>query len=763
MATGNLNVVIDTSEPRIQRDRIVCLVDGRHWDLNPSLTTCFVDGITRTAFLTPLYYTPEWQTTTTGLYARLGKADYTFDLPPFVAEGSPPPYPDGVPQDASKWAEDPVAQVGHIYMTAQGVNDRAITNQRFPKNRPFLLSWFAYNSGQTRQVQIECGWLSEEIFIGLRIWTDGKCDIFKNGIQVGGGSIFERHVTTQTVYGKEKTTGSVKPKHSKGSSRQMQDEFVDLLLIPCRRRDLLLLSNKGGGFRFSFEDLDPDNPDNTITPDNARFLWQVPAGQAKVLCAPLNFQTSGDLVSIQYNLTDAPGGSETPTVNAFTDQPGYGAGDWSVSLLEGDASGVFVPDGDKNQVRVLAHLDGDGTSTPFLYGASDVYDAILANTDSDHETDVTPFVLSADLSVPENSGDVSFKVTCREPQGMEDAGAVDIRTVGNRAAECAIGPFSFMSGKSKSPAWTMGVDDVSSRVMLEFRDRCKTLEEYRIKVATPYDGLELSEAMTQIVAMSGYSRDDIDIPVFGFNLPTIGQSSEGEFALYPEVGDKAIDWFTRLWETFARHTQWGWVPTVNGPKFQVRTLDELDAGESQQTLYLSTADALADGVDPAFAPYWVIRSFASTRIECEANEIYVLTRDPRTGSPFAVRWRDLASQDPTLAPAQRPKNWLGEPRVYSWVDPSLAINAAASWVVGTLSRRLAVARDVIAFDSFFLIRPDGAPVWKGDKVTIAGVGDVRITTFSGKFDHEYVGDEPSKDRLWRPFKYTGELVSAPPI
>src|SRR4051812_14873465 len=100
---GTLSVTIDTVEPRVSRDPIVVLCDGRHWDVGKS--TAFIDPITRTGMLTPLRYTPQWDTTTTGLYYRLHKADYTFTTDPFVAVGTPPPYPAGTPADQSKWVE----------------------------------------------------------------------------------------------------------------------------------------------------------------------------------------------------------------------------------------------------------------------------------------------------------------------------------------------------------------------------------------------------------------------------------------------------------------------------------------------------------------------------------------------------------------------------------------------------------------------------------------------------------------------------------
>ena len=307
MGDNTLRIVIDTPEMRVARDRIVTLADGRHWDILK--TTAFVDGITRTGMLMPLCLTPQWATTTTGLYARLAKKDYTFTTTPFVAVGTPPPYPDGTATDQSKWVEFHHDYQGNVYLIGQGVNDRAVTNKKWPRNRPFRLSWFSYNSGNTSAVQMECGWLADDGFIALRIWTDGKCEIYKNGTQVGEGNIFEHKVTTQTVYGKETATLHRK-KASKGDARQLAQQTVDLLLIPCRRRDLLLISNQGGGFRFTFEDLDADNDDNTITPDNARFIWQVPTGQVKVQLSPLNFLTTGNLISEVRTLRLTPDSDE---------------------------------------------------------------------------------------------------------------------------------------------------------------------------------------------------------------------------------------------------------------------------------------------------------------------------------------------------------------------------------------------------------------------------------------------------------------------
>lgn len=755
---------IDTAEQRIATDRIVALCNGRQWDEQRS--TAFVDGITQTGMLAPLPLTPEWETTTSGDYARLGKSAYTFDLPPFVAEGTPPPYPDGSPGSPDKWNEFNYGLSGDVFMQAQGVNDRAITNARYDKNRAFHLAWFAYNEGKTSQVQIEFGWISENGFIGCYCWTDGKIQIFKNGTQVGQGNAFERKVTTQTIYGKERSSQNLHHKARKGDAKQLAQQLVQMQIIPCRRRDLLFLTNQGGGFRFTFADLDPDNPDNEITPAKARFFWRVSQGQATVQCAPLRFKTSGYLLSDAFTLSEPPvslaNGGHNATVSAYLDQPGLGTGTYGVTLI--DASDVslpeFHPNNTKDRVRLKVDLTSDGTGSYWVYGAAGVFDAITKNTQEKgySSTDITSYVQQASLSVPENPADVLFKVTCNKPLDMEEAGTYFISQVANRSIEAGFDGISFLTGRSKTPNRKNGNTDDNSHLMLEFRDRCKALEEYRFKQALPYDGMELADALTSIVMLVGIPAEQILIAPFGFNLPTIGQSSEGEFALYPEVGDKAIDWLLRLLNTYAPHCDWGFVPTADGSIFMVRSLDDLNAQDPVYTLYTSIDDAInIGGLSRSDAPMFVCRTMDYTPIECEANDIYVTGRDPRTAQIIQVRLQDTASCDPTTIPSLRPRNWLGEPRPYAWADPSITDIDTASWVAACLQRRLTQTRELYPFTTEFMVTEDGSPVWKGDVITLYGIGDVRITTLSAQF--QTVGDE----LIWRPTHYTSEFVRYPTL
>jgi hypothetical protein len=763
-----MQVILDVAEPRIARDRITALVDGRHWDTLKS--TCYVDGITRTAMLMPLYLTPAWSTTTTGLYRRFGNADYTFETPPFVAEGTPPPYPDGTPTDPSKWVEDPVPYAGNIYLTAQGVNDRARTNLKFSKNQPFLLSWFSYNAGQSSLVQIECGWLSEDGMVALRIWTDGKCEIFKNGVQVGEGNIYERHVTTQTIYGKERFSSNLRPKQSSGDAKQLASQFVDLMLIPCRRRDLLVISNQGGGFRFTFEDIDANDPDPVITPKDARFFWQVPVGQPKVLLAPLNFATSGDLYSAIRTSRLAPEEGETPEMDVYLDLPGYDNDPlgWNSGLVDPDLSGAFVPDGSKNQVRVHVSLTGGGTSTLFVYGASATFDPQIELTDSANQTDISSYITTSELSVPESPTDVRMRVECHSPVELGTsvdeggAGAIGVTEITNRPVAAQFGSGAdavmFLTGRSKPAGSRFGISDPASRVMLEFRDRCEALEEYGITDALPFDGMELADAFTSLVVMPGYDESDVEIDDFGFPCPTVGQTSGGEWALIPEVGDRPIEWIKKLWETFAQHCLWGWWPTALGPKFRVPTLDSLNAAPSKVTLYAGTGDAINAGVSRSDAPFAVYRTLEPVTIPCEANDIWVTGRDPRTGLPFQVHYADKRSQDPTLAPGDRPNNWVGEPRKYAFARPWITDPDTANWVCGTLARRLTVRRRTYPISCELQFGDDGVPIWRGDKITLDGIGDVRVTTLHKTPGTEFADDESDRSLIWRPASYTGELV-----
>lgn len=730
---GTLSISVDVAEPRIHLDRQAVLIDGRDWALRYSAGVG-VDKLTFTGMLLPVYYTAGWQTSGAGPYERFSLSSYALTTP-------------------AKWVQFPRRPFSEDYwLHSLNVNETVRTYESFPKNQPIVLCWVAYNIGNEEFVQIECGWgEGTSADVRLRFWSSGTVEVWRNGVRLQDASITKEDFYPTTLGPQGQDTGA--------SSRMLAQDTVDVLLIPCRRRELLIQANTGGACNILFDDID-DNDDNPTIVGAGRFWWYVPSGQATVQCAKMHFSTIGYLLSGVRRLRFAPATGSSPTITTYFDPPGFGSGTAAAQLVEADGSTAFVANGVKDSCRVRLNMTGDGSSSYFVYGASATFDPVMQNT-ANSPTVLDDYLLTASLSVGDSPSDARMDLTLGAPVALEAFGASRISRVGNRSILVSIGSIAIINGRSGSPKWSESTSDLTRRLMLEVRDRWKVYENYRIKEPIPIGGMYLSDAIKHFAKMPGFLEADMDVPFIDFKLPTVGQESQGEWGLIPEVADTPADWLMKLWETFAKTYFMGWVPTATGPVFRFRSPVNMGITPAA-TLYGTEADAVSVGGYSEFNHRkHVFRSFDETTLECEANSIEVVGRRPRTGLPILARYVDTDSTNVTLSPAARPDNWLGEPREYGLVEPRvITTQAAANYALGILALRLTEARRPAEWECEFQFHADGSPVWRGDVVTLYGYGRYRVLTLSGDFEveHEPASVYDFHDTI-RPFRYTGIWVS----
>lgn len=736
MPSDTVSIAVDVPQPRVVGDRLAKVFTGRDWDLPSSVGGVGVEFVAFTGMLMPLPYTANWLTTTTGNYARLRKSQLSIAA-------------------SSAWTEFERSYTGNWYVHSLNSNIPVQTSQSFERNRPMWLSWFNYNVGNETFVVMECGWGEDTDWeVSLRFWSDGNVEIFRNLEQVGSAKINEKSFYPSGLGPQQFDNGA--------PGKIMANETVDVVLIPGRRRELLVLSNQGGGFNFLFEDIDPNDPDPTITGPGP-FWFQVPQGQATVQLAVLHFETEGYLLSPPFSFREPPNSGEPHTELISYDLPGYGTQSVEVSLRETNGTTLFVPDGDLQEARVRVDLQGDGDSTPFVHAATTAFDALTADS-IDATFVLDDWWMQAELEVPEDPEGVSLRVTLNNPEEIEAAGATDLRGTGNRDIEAKLGAVTFFIGRTLDPEWDEGPSADTTDLILEARDRTIVQARYRIQDPEPMDGANFSNAIEFFARMPGFSATDMDIGFIDYSLPSIDANSAGGFALMPEVGDTPIQWIRKFHEEFAQTCFWGWVPTAEGVLFRFKKPEQLGT-DSQITVYLTDAAAQADGRPYGDTHRWIY-DWKPKVLQPEANDIYVVGRDPRSLLPIVGHFRDHASIDPTVAPPNRPPDWVGEIRAYSWVDPSLTREGDVAYALGNFADVLPRRRFVAQMRSQFLRRPDGAPLWRGDVLTVKGAGLLngqpldgkwRVKTLSTLFDLEYAHPTNALlDRIWRDTTYVIE-------
>lgn len=685
----------------------------------------WLDRITGTLMLTPLPLTAAWQTTATGSYARLLKSDHTF-------------------ADATKWLENNKNGTAATHLTlvdsTAGTSDRSgVTTTTWPKNRPFYISVYAHSWGSGKASLLECGWngsATGAAGVSVRLYTDGSVEVWKDNAQVGGGSVAQQGAQAQ-------------PANASG-------RWVSLILIPFRKRELLVMSDLGGAFVHTFDDLVEDAPDPTIT-TASKFWWYVPSGRAEVEVAPLRFVTSAYRAAITSRFWKAPGSGQVPSVTVYSGSPGYGSTSVTGSVVTAtDATLGFTPDGVTRDCRLRVDLTGDGEATPFVYGVLGRFGGEVVPTDDSEASDLTTRLLECTLDVPEDPAGVRLRSLLRGLDPLPANSPVRLRAL--------LGDVTMFDGRTEPPKTARSSSDDAARLTVECRDAWKAFEQYRFTDLYPLDGLDLKEAILQVAEAAGWDRANTDVEDFAFALPGgSGRGAAGDWAVLIKTGDSAADWLNRLVDSYCPDALVTIAPSLAGPVMRIRTPDSLDAAPKVtvwRDIESAKAGLTAGGENLALAPYRVTRELRISEIEPECNQVWVQGLDRRTLRPILRTWTDFESADPALAPSLRPDNWIGELRRYGLADSVLASVESVERAALRLAKRLTVTRAVAEFESEILTDPaTGLPLWRGDVVTIDGLGDWRIVSLSASFVL-YAGE--LYPEVWIPTRYVLQRLDGDP-
>lgn len=747
-----LKLEFDCPEPRTLYDRLVVSADGttfntRTPDGSDLDDKCYLDPITNTVMLRPLPFTTAWANTTTGNYARLRKTDYTLIT-------------------SSAWVEHPVTSAGDYYLESLGVNEIVYTTATYPRNRPFWVSTYVYGVSTQRAIIMECGWGSPSTGVSLRISADGVCEVWK-----GTEYLAQYDLGTYTDIGANNKVQTGK--------KALAGNFVNLCLIPCRARDLLVLCDAGGGFCHTFADLAADNTVQDITPASAPFWWKVPSGKASVQVQPLGFESVGVAYGDFTLLPYAPSTGRTFTAIDARHGAGYGTQSASFSLIDGDIAGLatdFVANGAKRNTIIRATLGGDGTSTPFLYAVDFVAERV-ATTTADEPFDMSEFITSLTWDVPEE-GATTLKFTADDIDKLETAGLNRPGLLGDRPVRLSVTSdigdeetpelveVDFFRGTAARPDIERGTGiDHNTKDALTWiaTDRDKQFELCRFRNTLPYDGYTLNAATLDLVKLPGFAVDDLEQTTDTFPLPYSPAVSKGDWKVLPERGDAVNDWLDKLHKDYCATWLTGWGPT-NIPgrdtpiKYRYRRIrpDELPV-TPDMTVYMDVEDAITDGLSREVAIRQLVYAITEQPEEPEANQVVVVGWDPGAKRYLTDQYDDVASQTPGTAVASRPENWRGQLVSVQYLDDDLTTQDAVERTTDILEERLTVSRIPVILTCPMLIKPDGVPIWRGDLLEVknqgGGVyGNFRVLSLSGESIQEEVGFQV------REVSYTTRLV-----
>lgn len=720
-----LSAHFDHAQPRYSRDRLGIAIAGLPlWQPEYSSDT-IVEPVTNSVILKPLCYDPTWETSNTGDYAKLALSDF----------GSPAGF---IQADRSG--------TGVKKYIAHGlINQELMTTATWAKNTGFVVSFVNYSNGSTTGVLLECGWASSSDLAentAFRLYGNGIGEIWRGGIRVSSGYVG--------------LGGGVK-----------QNETCTLILMPCRRKELLVWAEGGTGIRGVFGDIDDYDTDPEITP-SANFWVRQPNVSMCVMVAPLHFKESGYAVSELYTLAEPPeigdtleesdnetwaGGSSQP-YRLFGDES-YRTGNSdaaSASLVEDDGVTAFVPDGVLQDVRIKLSLSGDGDSSPTIYGADLGFANVPADTDDSEVYDATDYLTEWQLSVPDGKEGAVISARFNRDDVLY-AAVAGIEEQCFRPMRFDIGTTTILDGIAGAPSFERLKDEQAQDIHFEISDYMKALSSYRFRELKPFDGMYVSHSSGKCLVrflLNAVGWPDSAMSLETATVPIDSRAPEtcGDWAEFADVGATALEILDRFMEDYLGGWFYGFVPTSTGVKFVTKSPTTLAAQSPVFKLYWSTADAIADGVAAEDAWKHVYWTSGRDVVEPEGNEVIISGRDQRTKLLIGSRKRDAAAQDPTLAPSARASNWAGFPLRIGLVSGGISSQNISNEAASLMFGRSSVARIIEEVGCEMMIRDtDGLPVWRGDKITLDGIGDLIIQSFNVSSKKEPNGTDTWQRRV----------------
>lgn len=700
-----LKVVLDSAQTRAWKDRSV-LVAGRDDWSSRYRENVWQDPVTNTLALAPMVYQEGWRTSSDGDFRRLRLAEFTC---PSLAT----------------WYEHDRGSVeggGDWFLCNTTTNDALTTTATWDPNQGFHIAYYPSNVGDERYQHLECGWGTA---VTLRFWSDGKCEVWRNDVQVGEGDFKGQGGPAQTAY-----------------------DCVNLLILPWRLRELLIISNQNGGFSHAFTHLEDDVEGQEILPSST-FWVEVPTGAAQIQVAPVSYASAGYACSRLgiFNGEPSGGASETRLI---------GWGGASANLVDGDDPESAYGGGERARVKV--DLSGGGISTPFVVGAVAGIGPVSGTT-ADQPLEVTPDVTRVELDVSEGPDGASVDVVYK--RSLDAEVLTDRLATQNRPFQLKLGADVFLDGFTLPAERDLGTDIGGTVVRFSARDRWRRFETFLFRDEIPLDGMTLAEAFQFVAGSAGEQELLLGEGLSDFQLPI--PDGDGTWANVIRVGDSADDWLRRLHETYCGSWFIGYKP-VPGDGYKLHIEPQARDQISLATLYARVEDAEEAGyTEEREALKWVYRSYRERRLEPEANLINVVGLEPSTRRPILVSMADERSLDPTLPRASRPENWLGEPRSYGFGDPGITTVAVAERAASELYQKLTWPRWLAEIECEFITRDlvlspgpdpivDTVPVWRGDAITLDGIGVFRVLALGCSFILE------TDDRQVRKANYTLEYL-----
>jgi hypothetical protein len=702
-----IKVEVDCPEPRPAKSRLVIGADGTSWDRATSSEYAWFDSVTGSAMLLPMCFDGAYDTTFSGIYSRLQLSDMET---PF----------------GGTWRQYQVRGAGDYWCsqedTTTAYSIRTATS--WSANQGWCLGMYHGNiPTKAKRMVLAVAFAPTATMsmspLYLRFFTDGSLQIFKDGVLKGQ---YDQEDSNKTA---GRLVNGLTP---------MGNQYHSVVIIPHKRRELLVLTSWGLNITHLFEDLSQDSTTNTIIPAG-KLQVQDAVSRQFLQFSPIRFVSSAAIYSKPIKLRYAPPTGAVFTARVIQDRVGRATGGSSVtaSVVKSDLT-AYTPDGVIDTVRLKVQMtSSDNIESPGVALGEAWYQPAQATT-ADDPVDITGLYESLSISVDETSR-ATLSMTARR-QRLLDAGVEQPQITSDRPIRIAVGSsgasptyIDIFRGSLTPPQihyerrWTQSHD------VLQFdgQDRTRDLELTMYQDGIVYDGMTMQSAVSDMIQTAGFlSTDLIWNDTSGFTLPRSADIARGYSTVVPQRGEYVATLLSKMKNDYAATWVTGWSPTTTGYKYQWSNPNDL-VNTPIMTLYNSRQDAITAGVSGDLVPHRVIYKMSAHYESPEANQIIVLGQDPRNGDLIYSYAADGASADPTTAPASRPYNWRGRTVSYILSEPAITSDAAAVQAKNVISTRLMTGRILLEFTSDLLIDDaTNRPLWLRDVVQIMMPGGATI-------------------------------------
>lgn len=252
-------------------------------------------------------------------------------------------------------------------------------------------------------------------------------------------------------------------------------------------------------------------------------------------------------------------------------------------------------------------------------------------------------------------------------------------------------------------------------------DKKQRLNASYFNVAPNFDSQNLPTIIKESILLGGQGQNDVNKPdlgvsgsIFNYVVPLNRNNSQGQYNFVLNLGDTSGGFIEKIRSDFAQNftflNRGGWsanLESLNGwnysNSFLMQDLDEVPPTSPPVVLYLNEETAFNNGGIPTYESYKrTIKNLQRTYETPEANRIIITGLDKTDGSRIEFLKDDFESQNPLIAPALRPDNWLGDVYPFVMINDKLNSFSDVQQAGNQFFAKLSPGRELISFETDFL-------------------------------------------------------------